>query len=330
MQAMFPLRDALADSYPDADQQRNVVLAMGFNPGALRLGSNAVTTWETALRKFTERGVLDRLAEYAAGDGQEHLVELVLAYARQEQSDADRQAAARDTAPSDIGAVDWHGPEGGSDLEKIIGARSSLVSVSYFEKGLDRARSVARVVLEDGTVGTGFVVSGNRLLTNHHVLPHDRAAATAKAEFNYQQTAAGTDASMRSIALLPETHCSLEADDWAVVDLAEDAEAEWGAIPLQERSIDKGDFVNIIQHPGGGPKKISMAANVVVHVGGGRVQYLTDTLPGSSGSPVFDRDWNLVALHHSGGWLKEPNARSKSTYYRNQGIAVGRILEGLG
>jgi V8-like Glu-specific endopeptidase len=54
-------------------------------------------------------------------------------------------------------------------------------------------------------------------------------------------------------------------------------------------------------------------ANAVVLVGEGRVQYLTDTLPGSSGSPVFDADWNVVALHHSGGWLKEPNAASKTT-----------------
>ncbi len=64
-------------------------------------------------------------------------------------------------------------------------------------------------------------------------------------------------------------------------------------------------------------------------VGGGRVQYLTDTLPGSSGSPVFDTDWNLIALHHSGGWLTEPNAATKSTYYRNEGIAIDSIIQDL-
>ena len=62
-------------------------------------------------------------------------------------------------------------------------------------------------------------------------------------------------------------------------------------------------------------------------VGEGRVQYLTDTLPGSSGSPVFDKDWRLVALHHSGGWITEPG--SKETFYRNEGIHVDRVGEVL-
>ena len=30
------------------------------------------------------------------------------------------------------------------------------------------------------------------------------------------------------------------------------------------------------------------------------LQYTTDTLPGSSGSPAFNKDWEVVALHHSG------------------------------
>lgn len=28
--------------------------------------------------------------------------------------------------------------------------------------------------------------------------------------------------------------------------------------------------------------------------------YLTDTLPHSSGSPVFNSEWEVVALHHAG------------------------------
>jgi len=57
------------------------------------------------------------------------------------------------------------------------------------------------------------------------------------------------------------------------------------------------------------------------------VQYLTDTLPGSSGSPVFDKDWRLVALHHSGGWIPEPGSRDR--VFRNQGIHVDRVIEVL-
>jgi V8-like Glu-specific endopeptidase len=57
------------------------------------------------------------------------------------------------------------------------------------------------------------------------------------------------------------------------------------------------------------------------------VQYLTDTLPGSSGAPVFDSDWHVVALHHSGGWLTEP--ASKRVFFRNEGIHINAVLRGL-
>ena len=99
---------------------------------------------------------------------------------------------------------------------------------------------------------------------------------------------------------------------------------------MKPASLKVGDHVNIIQHAGGGPKQVSFNANVIVFVGDTRIQYLTDTLPGSSGSPVFDTNWNLVGLHHSGGWIFEPNSPQKSPYYRNEGILIDRIIRGLG
>ena len=66
--------------------------------------------------------------------------------------------------------------------------------------------------------------------------------------------------------------------------------------------------------------------NVVVFVGQNRVQYPTDTMPGSSGSPVFDSDWNVVALHYSGGKLREPG--TNGIYYRNEGIHINAVIDG--
>jgi V8-like Glu-specific endopeptidase len=85
--------------------------------------------------------------------------------------------------------------------------------------------------------------------------------------------------------------------------------------------------VNIIQHPGGGPKQISYFHNVVAYADEKRIQYLTDTQPGSSGSPVFDRQWQLVAVHHSGGWIVEPGTSTQ--VYRNEGIHINCIISGL-
>ncbi|MBV7332691.1 serine protease [Chloroflexi bacterium TSY] len=58
----------------------------------------------------------------------------------------------------------------------------------------------------------------------------------------------------------------------------------------------------IIQHPNGRPLKLAFDTKAVLSVNENRtrVRYKTATDPGSSGSPCFDHDWNLIALHHSG------------------------------
>lgn len=58
----------------------------------------------------------------------------------------------------------------------------------------------------------------------------------------------------------------------------------------------------IAQHPKGAPLKLALDTNAVIGLNenGTRVTYRTNTDPGSSGSPVFDQNWKLVALHHAG------------------------------
>jgi V8-like Glu-specific endopeptidase len=50
------------------------------------------------------------------------------------------------------------------------------------------------------------------------------------------------------------------------------------------------------------------------------LQYFTDTLPGSSGSPVFDASWDVIAVHRAGGTLVK-NAKGESVY-ANEGVVV--------
>ena len=46
--------------------------------------------------------------------------------------------------------------------------------------------------------------------------------------------------------------------------------------------------------------KLALESNAVVNVTPTRVQYRTNTLGGSSGSPCFTQKWELAALHHRG------------------------------
>ena len=61
-----------------------------------------------------------------------------------------------------------------------------------------------------------------------------------------------------------------------------------------------GEALNIIQHPNGEPKQVALRENQLIDVLELFLHYHTDTAPGSSGSPVFNDQWELVALHHSG------------------------------
>jgi V8-like Glu-specific endopeptidase len=74
----------------------------------------------------------------------------------------------------------------------------------------------------------------------------------------------------------------------------------------------------------GAPLKLAMETQAIMGLNQNstRVKYRTNTEPGSSGSPCFDADWNLVALHHLG----DPNF-SKPEY--NQGIPFMAILDAL-
>ncbi len=68
----------------------------------------------------------------------------------------------------------------------------------------------------------------------------------------------------------------------------------WGA--LEERSMCGGHRSSAL------PMKLAMDTQAVIgrNKNATRILYRTNTEPGSSGSPCFTLDWNLVALHHYG------------------------------
>lgn len=312
------LGEILANFYPLDSDARRIAAKVGLKPAMIAFESKAISTWFNVLQNANARDKVDEIVEAALEDfpGDESLLQ------------------ARDQAPpvnvKGPDARQWSGPATSATLERLMGPKSTLVPISYLEIGLRCARSVVRIKRDDGGLGTGFITDGNLLITNNHVLPNAEAAEQSVVQFNYQLLADGAHALYEDAELEIETFETSVEDDWTAVRIKGDLPAKWGSLPLRRTPVSPGDHVNIIQHPGGGPKQISLSANVVAFVGGGRVQYLTDTLPGSSGSPVFDARWNVVALHHSGGWLPEPNSTSKTTFYRNEGISIDRILDALG
>src|SRR5205085_5393919 len=81
-----------------------------------------------------------------------------------------------------------------------------------------------------------------------------------------------------------------------------------------------GSPVVIVQHPKGDPLSFAIEIDGVLSVNKNstRVRYRTNTEPGSSGSPVFDLEWKLIALHHAG----DPDYSQFHKPGYNQGVLI--------
>lgn len=215
-------------------------------------------------------------------------------------------------------------------FEKIMEDRPTFLDVSYLAIGYKRAKSVVKLRMRYPTgwySGTAFLVAPDTLLTAHHNLwIDDRRAEAVEVMFDYERSVSGAEVESSVIGVDPETFAGDVSGDWALLKL-EKPQSDRPTAPLATKPSAVGDQVAIIQHPSGMLKQVALHHNLVTFANDSCIQYLTDTLPGSSGSPVFDNQWNVVAVHQAGGELPVPG--KQQTVYRNQGVPIHCVLAGL-
>jgi hypothetical protein len=112
----------------------------------------------------------------------------------------------------------------------------------------------------------------------------------------------------------------------AIGDRPEAPGTERGWIKLQDAGVSpliRDTPLFIVQHPKAEPIKLALESVSILEVNAlrTRVHHRTNTEPGSSGSPCFDQNWNLVALHHSGETRAEPGS--------NEGIPIDTIVSSM-
>jgi endonuclease G len=193
--------------------------------------------------------------------------------------------------------------------ERIIGS-NDMRDINYLELAIAVARGICRIRVGSGA-GSGVLVGPRLLMTNNHVLRSPDEALTAEAQFDYQENASGDLLPVHAYRLEPKTFFVTDTVlDFTIVAVA-DASARgqqitrypWIRLIPTLGKAEKGDPLNIIQHPRGGLKQIALRNNEVIVIPDGKpdfLYYTTDTEPGSSGSPCFNDQWELIALHHSG------------------------------
>ena len=271
---------------------------------------------------------LDRLARYYASADLPTRPEEVQAgdidEAAARVQDVLETAARKGAAP--------HPPQGRRVLERIINSNDFL-DVRFLEGGAAAARAVGRVWIQDENqnplgYGSGWLVTPRLLLTNHHVLPTPEIADASRIEFNFQIGLDGQPLHAVTFDLDPEEFwIAEEAADFALVAVHDPAHALEGfgylrLIGAEGKAI-VGECVNIIQHPRGERKRVAIRENRIVDLIDDFLHYETDTEPGSSGSPVFNDQWEVVALHHAS--VARPSGADSQ--YANEGIRVSRLLQ---
>jgi endonuclease G, mitochondrial len=184
-------------------------------------------------------------------------------------------------------------------------------SASFLYRGAQCLKAVCRVETTSGPLGTGFLVAPDLVLTNYHVLmlatdeadEPETKAVNLRFRFGYleegghiQPGQAVLPANDQKIVVAASVNTEY---DFALLRVKEPLGGRLGYLPIEARELVPDEEVFILQHPAGW--EMQFMGGKVAKFDSRRVRYTINTLGGTSGSPVFDREWRLVALHCGSG-----------------------------
>jgi len=229
-------------------------------------------------------------------------------------------------------------PDTYTKKEVLLHDKYAFLPFAYLKRGAERGNAVVRI--ETPTQwGSGFLCghasdsSFSILLTNAHVLKNyetdefneNTAKDIAKkswVEFYYED---GNKEVRRNFlpeklfisSPTPKNDPSADELDCVFIACEPVNEKPIRLKKIEMKDINIDDATNIIQHPAGRKKQVSLRLGVIKEIKDYCIRYTTDTLGGSSGSPVFNDQWDLLALHHAG---------NKEQQF-NQAIPINAIIK---
>ena len=179
-----------------------------------------------------------------------------------------------------------------------------------------------------------MLITPQLVLTNYHLLKLDESddlqanALNTLLHFGCFTAEDGTETEGQSFSLdrqKPILHSSpTEKLDYVLLQVDNSISSTKEIKPAQweiNNSLVSRMGINLLQHPEGESMKLSISCDGItgVYPERGLVQYVNRTAVGSSGSPCFDENWKLVALHHA--------ERSRSFGSIREGILLSSIYQ---
>jgi V8-like Glu-specific endopeptidase len=229
------------------------------------------------------------------------------------------------------GSISSRQPISNAAVERIV-SREPFFNLDWYKRGLDAAQAVGRLSIDrkvidgkviDGNVSaTCFLVSPRHVLTAAHVIAFAKELEGCTVVF--ERTGAGGVGQIRRPQAVLWTSGSAELD--ATILELEAPIGDASALSLRSNAqarFNVGEKVVVVGYPYGGALSFSLSESLVVGVEDRLLRYRTPTAPGSSGSPVFDGNWNLLAMHH--GYRMEAFGGSSI----NEGIRTSAIFAAL-
>lgn len=207
-------------------------------------------------------------------------------------------------------------------IDRLLTGTDEL-NVNFLERGMIAADAVGRVEVRNGeseVVGsaTGFMISSCLFLTNHHVLPTADDAAQSWVHFRHEFDAFGNSVAPCVFAFEPSTFYLTDADlDITVVAVAPRtpdrrervARFGWLRLSASADTVLPGEWLSTVHHPGERPKQVVLRQNLLMRRGDAELWYGTETSWASSGAPVFNDSWQVVAIHRGGAPARDRAGR---------------------
>ena len=207
-----------------------------------------------------------------------------------------------------------------------------LCHAKAFEEHIHRHAEAVLMIVNDtlNKVGTGCLIGGDLLITNHHVISSPEEAEQSKAKLWYLDQAASDNSTgsikWQNLDFDPSAYfftCENNISEGSLQSAAPDkldftivalkhasylAQVQNACLPLFSGAVQRpSGSVCVIHHPSQvdaetqikGARQRSLGS--IQKIESCTLYYDASATDGSSGSPVIDRNGNFIGLHHQGG-----------------------------